>query len=174
MYEVRIPDELEAMSIWSDFELWMGWNTSSYGILNLQAVHYQKVYRGGQPSRDGWKYLKSVGVKTVIKLNFPDEGLDDHPDFTVIDCAMPPKDIWQAVGKPDPVMVSSALHALTDQNNWPVFIHCLHGQDRTGLMVGMFRVKFDGWTKDEAYAEMMQFGFHPELVGLTEIWEQFS
>jgi tyrosine-protein phosphatase SIW14 len=142
-------------------------------ILNFAQVSPHPIYRGGQPSRDGWLYLKSLGVKTVVKLNCPDEGIDDHPDFNIIDCHMPPKDFWQAFGKPDPADVARAVAALRDSPKGPFYVHCLHGQDRTGLVVGEFRVLNDGWTTDQAYAEMMQHGFHPELIDLLRTWEEF-
>jgi tyrosine-protein phosphatase SIW14 len=52
-------------------------------------------------------------------------------------------------------------------------VHCTHGQDRTGLVVGLYRTIHDGWTKTDAYREMLQLGFHPELRGLREFWEDF-
>ena len=51
------------------------------------------------------------------------------------------------------------------------FIHCTHGHDRTGLVVGCYRVLKQGWTKNDAYAEMLQHGFHPELLGLYLFWD---
>lgn len=50
-----------------------------------------------------------------------------------------------------------------------VFIHCEHGEDRTGLVVGCFRLS-QGWTKDDAYAEMLAHYFHPLLQGLQGRW----
>jgi len=41
-------------------------------------------------------------------------------------------------------------------------IHCKHGADRTGLIVAMYRIVFQNWTKEQAIDEMTQgdFGFH--------------
>src|SRR5207248_565682 len=36
------------------------------GVPNFRVVD-QGVYRGGQPTEAGWAYLKSLGVKTVVK-----------------------------------------------------------------------------------------------------------
>jgi protein tyrosine/serine phosphatase len=38
-------------------------------------------------------------------------------------------------------------------------VHCKRGADRTGLMCAMYRIAFQGWTKDQAIAEMTQGGF---------------
>ena len=49
------------------------------------------------------------------------------------------------------------------------FVHCAHGQDRTGLVVAVYRVRH-GWTKAQAQAEMLRLGFHPTLLGLWQSW----
>lgn len=47
-----------------------------------------------------------------------------------------------------------------------VLIHCKHGQDRTGLIIGELRIS-KGWDKEDAWNEMLDKGFHPILLGLT-------
>lgn len=42
-------------------------------------------------------------------------------------------------------------------------IHCVNGHDRTGLAVMLVRVLVDGWTPLQAYAEALQWGYHPQL-----------
>src|SRR5215813_9002000 len=42
------------------------------GIPNFHQINAQ-VYRGGQPTDDGWKSLVKLGVKTVIDLRRPNE-----------------------------------------------------------------------------------------------------
>lgn len=41
-----------------------------------------------------------------------------------------------------------------------VYIHCLHGQDRTGYVCAVYRMKICGWPYKQAVDEMMSFGFH--------------
>jgi protein tyrosine/serine phosphatase len=41
-----------------------------------------------------------------------------------------------------------------------VFVHCRRGADRTGVVVAVYRVCVEGWTKEDAIAEMMTGGFH--------------
>lgn len=40
----------------------------------------------------------------------------------------------------------------------PVFIHCHRGADRTGLLIALFRVVYEGWSPKEAYKEWVQSG----------------
>ena len=61
------------------------------------------------------------------------------------------------------------LKLLTDRNRAPFYFYCHLGADRTGVMCAVYRIVIQGWTKDEAIAEMTQggFGFHavfPNLV----------
>lgn len=40
----------------------------------------------------------------------------------------------------------------------PLFIHCEHGADRTGLLVALFRVFHQGWTPADAHKEWVKNG----------------
>jgi protein tyrosine/serine phosphatase len=146
------------------------------GIPNFRVVDAE-VYRGGQPTAEGWAYLKSRGVKTVVKLDLISEGSDEaaaNLGMTVVDASGPPSSYLDVYGAPKPERIRLAVSTLQDENLRPVFVHCLHGQDRTGLIVGLFRVLTDHYPKPMAYKEMRENGFHPALHGLHEIWENFD
>ncbi len=66
--------------------------------------------------------------------------------------------------------IISFLKIATDKKMTPVFVHCRHGADRTGLMTAIYRVVVCRWSKDEAIAEMTQggFGFHERWDNLVE------
>jgi len=135
------------------------------------------VYRGGQPTAAGWAYLKSLGVKTDVKLDLPSEGSDEEAaklGIKVVDASGPPADFRNALGAPKPERIRLAVQTLQDESQWPVYVHCRHGQDRTGLVVGLFRVLHDHYTKAQAYKEMRAHHFHPALHGLHEMWESFD
>jgi protein tyrosine/serine phosphatase len=40
----------------------------------------------------------------------------------------------------------------------PVYVHCEHGADRTGLLIALFRVVHQGWTRKEANREWVRNG----------------
>ena len=68
---------------------------------------------------------------------------------------------------------------LDDERNHPIFLHCLHGKDRTGLMVAIFRMARQGWSFDKAYTEMKLCGFHSIQrekfqVGVVELRPQIQ
>jgi hypothetical protein len=138
-------------------------NHAVHGIPNFAIVD-PGVYRGGQPDTDGWKYLKSLGVKTVAK----------ELGMAVVDVSGPPSDYTDFYKAPRPEMMRLAVVTLEDENLRPVYVHCLHGQDRTGLAVGIFRVLHDRYSKSDAYKEMLDHHFHPWLLGLSDLWDGFD
>ena len=135
------------------------------GIPNL-AVVAPDILRGGQPTVDGWTYLKSQGITDVIKLNTEEEGSDSTAEalgMTVHKFAIP----WwrQMVWRPAQSDLVAAVALMKPHS----YVHCEHGQDRTGLVVGCFRLS-QGWTKEDAFNEMLAQNFHCALQGLLGRW----
>ncbi len=58
------------------------------------------------------------------------------------------------------------LKVVADPANQPVFVHCKYGADRTGTAVATYRIVCQGWTKEEAIAEMRSGGFN-----FHEVWK---
>ena len=60
----------------------------------------------------------------------------------------------------DDADVLQALRSIREaQLRGPVLIHCKHGQNRTGLIAAMYRIVYQGWSKQQAIAEMRGAGF---------------
>ena len=147
----------------------------THGVPNLHEVQ-PGVYRGGQPTADGWAYLRGLGVRHVLKLNFDSEGDDRGAvafGLTVHQVAIYPAAFLSTFDGPTPMQVRQIVSVLLDQKLRPLYIHCTHGHDRTGLAVGLLRLE-TGWTKPTAYREMRMLGFHPELLGLVRAWEEYQ
>lgn len=137
------------------------------GIENLAEVE-GTILRGAQPSAGGWSWLKNSGITKIVKLNLEGDASDSlgiSLGMTQTYCPIDFAD--QIIFKPDYDTIMKAVNAIQPGT----FVHCTHGQDRTGLVIGCYRVLKQGWTKDAAWAEMLQHGFHPELLGLTLFWE---
>jgi len=161
------------------------------GIPNFQLVrqtkpHTHLIYRGGQPTLAGWAYLRhTLHVATVIKLNAPEESWgqgDDQPatqlGMRVVSLSLPPHDYGIAPRSlPEPFRdipddkVAIAIATLSDETHGNVYVHCTHGRDRTGLVVGLYRVFHEGWAAKDAYTEMNAVGFRPLNHNLHEYWE---
>jgi protein tyrosine/serine phosphatase len=141
------------------------------------------VWRSAQPmNADEWSYLKSLGIRHVVKLNFESEASDSGgiaAGFDVHVLSVQPegdKDVFDNLAntfvRPDATKLAEAEHIIAAGGG--VLVHCTHGQDRTGLVIGMHRVLHEHVTKADAYKEMLTHRFHPMLHGLHEFWEDFT
>jgi protein tyrosine/serine phosphatase len=52
----------------------------------------------------------------------------------------------------------STLLTLIETLPAPVFIHCLHGCDRTGTIVACYRIKHHSWSSRTALEEARKYG----------------
>src|SRR5579859_928769 len=141
------------------------------------------VWRSAQPTNpDEWKYVKSQGVRHVVKLNLDSEGSDADAIAAGLDVhvlSIQPegdKDLFDNIKNtfvgPDVAKLIEAENIIAAGGG--VLVHCTHGQDRTGLVIGLHRVMHEHKSKAEAYDEMLRYNFHPELHGLHEFWEDFT
>lgn len=152
------------------------------GIPDYLIVKRGEVYRGGQPSSDGFRYLNRINIKTIIKLN--SESLDDEKkqaeqlNINLVIARIEPSDLFHALDAPEHIEVNKAMRTLINQNNWPIYVHCENGWDRTGLIIAMFRVCHDNYSKDDAYNEMIMNGFSTShrifLRGIKTYWDKFN
>jgi tyrosine-protein phosphatase SIW14 len=53
---------------------------------------------------------------------------------------------------------------VNDPANQPVYVHCVGGKHRTGVMTAVYRMTQDGWTADQAFKEMKQFKFGADFL----------
>ena len=121
------------------------------------------LYRGAQPTAEGFKELEKMGVKTVINLR----ALHDDTEAirgTSLRCIAIPCNAWH----PEKEDVVAFLKAVSDEKNGPVFVHCKQGSDRTGMMIAAYRIHEQHWTEDEALAELPLFGFHEVFATIRE------
>ena len=128
------------------------------------------IYRGGQPNDQGWQFLRSLGVTNVVKLNR--EVADPlAADMNVLFIPLPPATIWEVFQQPSSNDVWRAVQAMTLGGT---YVHCEHGRDRAGLVVGCYRMWIDGWSEAEAAREMSAMGYRWSIPGLTAFWQSVS
>jgi protein tyrosine phosphatase (PTP) superfamily phosphohydrolase (DUF442 family) len=134
------------------------------GLPNLFRVS-DTLYRGAQPSAEGMRSLERMGVRTVVNLRATHSDRDELRG-TELGYEHIRFEPWH----PEWEDVEAFLRVVADPARHPVFVHCQHGADRTGMMVAIYRVAVQGWTPDEAAAEMTDggFGFHPVWGNLAE------
>ena len=134
------------------------------GVPNAWKVS-DDLIRGGQPTRDGFRALRDRGVRTVVNLR---SFSSDRRELRGL--AMGYEHIYAKAWHPERHEAVRFLQIMTAPGRRPVFVHCLHGSDRTGLMVALYRVAIQGWTKDRAIAEMTDgpYGHHEEFEMLVD------
>jgi len=123
------------------------------GVGNFHRVS-PTLYRGAQPSEEGFRNLLRMGIRMVISLR------RFHGDSDEIgDLPLKYKRLKFNPYHAEDEDVAEFLKLVSDVANQPVFVHCLHGADRTGMMCAVYRVAFEGWTKDQAIGEWTRGGF---------------
>ena len=129
------------------------------------------LYRGAQPTAEGMRELQAMGIKTVLSLRgFHDD--DDQLAGTTLAHERIRIKSWHAEDED----VERFLRIVTDPAKQPVFVHCQHGADRTGMMCAIYRMTVQGWTAEDAATEMRDggYGFHPIWQNLLEYVRNFD
>jgi len=161
----------------------------THGVPNLVQVR-PNVWRSGQPATtDAWDYLESIGIRHVLKLDFDEEGLETEAQLRGMEVVSVPiepttkagfadlvEDVFSEPSAESMAAIINTLQRIKEERGtlggW--LIHCKNGHDRTGLVVGMLRMIVDGWDKHHSWVEMLDRGYHPELIGLDRAFHDFT
>jgi protein tyrosine/serine phosphatase len=129
----------------------------NFGVVN------PNYYRGAQPKGRDYADLATLGVKSVINLTSDDADADEEAmvkragmHYYVI-----PMTTSDA---PRPAQVAEFLTIVNEPTNRPVFVHCVGGRHRTGVMTAVYRMTQDGWTAAEAFKEMKTYRFGADFL----------
>jgi protein tyrosine phosphatase (PTP) superfamily phosphohydrolase (DUF442 family) len=124
------------------------------GIKNFDKVS-DTVYRGGQPTNDGFRYLAGLGVKRVVDLREAD-GRSEAERRTVTAAGMMYISVpMTGLTPPTEAEITKLLSVLEDRSSGPVFVHCKRGADRTGAVIAAYHINHDKWTNDKALKDAM-------------------
>jgi len=127
------------------------------GVRNFQRVD-DHVYRGAQPTRDGFANLSKLGIQTVIDLREPgDRSVTERKWVTGAGMRYVSVPMY-GMATPSNESVLKVLELLEDRGTGPVFVHCKRGADRTGGVIACYRVEHDHWKNDQALAEARSMG----------------
>jgi protein tyrosine/serine phosphatase len=134
------------------------------GLKNFQQVN-DHIYRGAQPSSDGFRSLSHLGVKVVIDLR--ESGARARNEATQVQAlGMRYVNIpMSGVAAPTREQTLQVLALLNDMSSGPVFLHCRRGADRTGTMIALYRISHDHWDNRRALDEAKTY----KMAG----WERF-
>ncbi len=120
-----------------------------------------KVYRSGViPPDELPDYIAKNNIKSVIDLRFPGtDNLVDNPE--VPDELRAEKDAiaklegvtYFNIGSdqvPEQEVVDRFLEVMDDSTNYPVLIHCYHGEGRAVLFSSIYRMEYEDMPNEEA------------------------
>jgi len=143
----------------------------------LREVEPNRVYRSGQMTADGFRDARDqYGLRTVICLR------DDDPDpevalgFCPGSGTIKESDLCRRLGlqylfiAPDliskrapseqrPEGIERFLEVMDNPDSYPVLIHCNAGLNRTGVLVAVYRMEYQGWSRAEAFRDTLENGF---------------
>lgn len=126
------------------------------GLENFYQVS-PSLYRGAQPTAQGYKSLAEMGIKTVVSLRAasPDRALIESLGLNSKHIPINPFFFRDRHAK-------QFIDIMSNPFNYPVYVHCQYGSDRTGTSVALYRIVFQNWPREKALEEMKQpqFGFH--------------
>jgi tyrosine-protein phosphatase SIW14 len=147
-------------------QIWAQTGNELRGLPNFGHVT-ENLYRGGQPSSDGFKELHSMGVEMVV--NFRDEHAEIETEKHEVE-AVGIKYVgipWNASDEPSSAQIVEFLDLVRAHPNTKIFVHCRRGADRTGTMIAAYRIAVEHKSVAETISEMHQYHydwlFRPQL-----------
>lgn len=133
--------------------------------MNLYQID-ELLYRSQQPTAENLAQIKALNIQTIINFR------QYHSDKTLLSgTQINEQRIPMYTANIDDAEVIAALNAMMQaRQQGPVLIHCQHGADRTGLMSAMYRIIYQGWSKEAAIEELMQggYGFHTMWTNIPQ------
>ena len=123
------------------------------------------LYRSAQLSREDVPELQKLGIRKVISFRafHADDSILAGTQITMQRIRI---NTWYIR---DEDMVAALKALRTADQDGPVLIHCQHGADRTGLVSALYRMVYQGWTREQALDELQHggYGFHPIWQNIT-------
>lgn len=139
----------------------------NHKLPNFHQVNSQ-LYRGAQPGVGGIRKLKELGIKTIINLRGED-GLTRVEQSEAAALGLRYFSVsLPGLRRPSDEQVARVMALINAPEGQPIFVHCHHGEDRTGLIVAVYRITHDGWTAEQAKAEAKRYGMNWMQRGMKD------
>lgn len=131
------------------------------------------LYRGAQPTKEGFRNLAKMGINIVVDLR----GSRESERQLVTQLGMQYVAIPWRCFHPKDAPFAQFLTLVRENPGKKVFVHCRVGDDRTGMDIAAYRMAEQGWTPEEARKEMEAYGvtwFHRMICpGLSSYEKKF-
>jgi tyrosine-protein phosphatase SIW14 len=137
-------------------------DVSSIRIDNFGRIN-ANYFRGAQPNGRDYADLAALGVHTVINLASDDadaneKAMAERAGLKYVQIAMTTHQ------PPTADQLAAFLAIVNEPASQPVYVHCVGGRHRTGVMTAGYRLTHDGWTADQAFAEMKKYKFGADFL----------
>jgi len=135
----------------------------SITIINFAKVN-DRYFRGGQPLGEHYADLAAIGVKTIINLTNGDDGVAEEKTLAE-QYGMRYVGIPMSTRKaPTESEIAKFMSIVDDPNGGAVYVHCVGGRHRTGVMTAVYRMIKDGLSGDQAFKEMKRYNYGPDFL----------
>jgi tyrosine-protein phosphatase SIW14 len=125
-------------------------------LYNFGAIEPGRILRSAQPSPLFLRWLTARhGVRTLINLRGRTPGFESR--YAAEQGIRLYSFDLSATEPPSQADVERFLAILDDPQSYPILVHCRQGVDRTGYMLAIYRMQRQGWTAEQALAEMRAF-----------------
>lgn len=139
------------------------------GLSNVGRVS-PHIYRGALPGKAGYATLKQLGIKTVIDMRTTGSEKAEVENAGMASISIPIEMSRNGLQ----AKVEQVMSVMADPARQPVYVHCRHGQDRTGIVVAAYRMKYQGWQLTDAETEMQAFGFNDVWINFKKFIRQYG
>lgn len=130
---------------------------SNFGRIN------DRYYRGAQPKGRDYVNLATLGVKTVINLTSDDR--EESEPALVESAGMKYVHIPMTTHVPPTESeLATFFSVVDDPASQPVYVHCVGGRHRTGVMTAVYRMSREGWDAGKAFREMKRYDFGADFL----------
>ena len=141
--------------------------SNAVDVSNIRIDNFGRInanyFRGAQPNGRDYADLAALGVRTVINLASDDAEANEKAmaERAGLRYVQIPMTTHQP---PTADQLAAFLAIVNEPASQPVYVHCVGGRHRTGVMTAGYRLTHDGWTADQAFAEMKKYKFGADFL----------
>jgi protein tyrosine/serine phosphatase len=114
------------------------------------------IYRG--PRLEDFQPLRDLKIVTVLNLEDDEKEVEREMVVSYKNGIQYFINPMSEIKIPSKVQLYSACQIISYKPFHPIYIHCKHGQDRTGYVIAAYRMLSEGWSFERAYQEAKDNG----------------